>query len=131
MFKREDGAGGNETIIANGVKVEGDFASPGNVRIEGTVKGSVKADGDLIVTESATIEADVAAANAAVAGEIHGDLVVAEKLELISSAKVYGNVSCRTLVVEAGAIMAGNCQVAQEKAVARERVRESKVAAEA
>ena len=131
MFKREDGAGGSETIIANGVKVEGDFVSPGNVRIEGTVKGTVKAEGDLIVTDSATIQADVTAQNAAVAGEVRGDLAAIEKLELMSTAKVYGNVSCRTLVVEAGAVLAGNCQVAQEKAAARERVRESKAAAEA
>jgi cytoskeletal protein CcmA (bactofilin family) len=131
MFKREDGAGGSETIIANGVKVEGDFVSPGNVRIEGMVKGSVKAEGDLIVTETARIEADVTAQNATVAGEVKGDLTVIEKLELTGSAKVFGNVSCRTLTVEAGAVMAGNCQVAQEKAAARERVRESKVAAEA
>ena len=131
MFKREDGAGGGETIIANGVKVEGDFLSPGNVRIEGLVKGTVKAAGDLTVAESAVIEADVAAQNASVAGSIKGDLSVSEKLQLAGTAKVYGNLSCRTLIVEAGAVIAGNIQVAQEKAVARERVRESKVAAEA
>jgi cytoskeletal protein CcmA (bactofilin family) len=126
MFKREDGAAGNETIIASGVKVEGDFTSPGNVRIEGTVIGSVKADGDLIVTESATIQADVTAANAIVAGEIKGDLTTGEKLELMGTAKIHGNINCRILTVEAGASIAGNCQVAQEKAATRERAREGK-----
>ena len=131
MFKREDGAAGNETIIASGVKVEGDFTSPGNVRIEGTVIGSVKAEGDLIVTETAMIQADVSAANAVVAGEIKGDLTAGEKLELLGTAKVHGNINCRTLTVEAGASIAGNCQVAQEKAASRERVRETKVGVEA
>jgi cytoskeletal protein CcmA (bactofilin family) len=130
MFKKEDGSGSNETIIANGVKVEGDFTSPGNVRIEGAVIGSVKAQGDLIVTETAVIEADVTAANAVVAGEIKGDLTAEEKVELLASAKIHGNISCRSLSVEAGAAISGNCQVAQEKAAAS-RVRESKVAVEA
>jgi cytoskeletal protein CcmA (bactofilin family) len=130
MFKREDGVAGNETIIASGVKVEGDFTSPGNVRIEGIVIGSVKAEGDLIVTETATIQADVTAANAIVAGEIKGDLTAGEKLELLGTAKIHGNINCRTLTVESGASIVGNCQVAQEKTVAREKVRESKVGAE-
>ena len=130
MFKKEDGAASNETIIASGVKVEGDFTSPGNVRIEGMVIGSVKAEGDLIVTETATIQADVTAANAVVAGEIKGDLTAGEKLEILGTAKIHGNISCRTLTVEAGASIAGNCQVAQEKAATRERVRENKTAIE-
>jgi cytoskeletal protein CcmA (bactofilin family) len=131
MFKKEDGAGSNETIIAGGVKVEGDFSSPGNVRIEGVVIGSVKAAGDLSVTETASIEADVVAANAVVAGEIKGDLSASEKIELLSTAKIHGNLSCRVLSVEAGAMISGNCQVAQEKVQVRERVKEAKVAAEA
>jgi cytoskeletal protein CcmA (bactofilin family) len=128
MFKKDEGSSGNETIIASGVKVEGDFSSPGNVRIEGIVIGSVKAEGDLIVTETASIEADVTAANAVVAGEIKGDLTTSEKLDLMGTAKIHGNINCRILTVEAGASIAGNCQVAQEKAVARERVRETKTA---
>jgi len=130
MFKKEDGAAGNETIIASGVKVEGDFSSPGNVRIEGTVIGSVKAEGDLIVTETAVIQANVSAANAIVAGEIKGDLTTGEKLELLGTAKIHGNISCRILTVESGASIVGNCQVAQEKAATRERARESKAGSE-
>ena len=130
MFKKEDGAGGNETIIASGVKVEGDFTSPGNVRIEGTVIGSVKAEGDLIVTETAAIQADVTAANAIVAGEIKGDLTAGEKLELLGTAKIRGNISCRILTVASGASIVGNCQVAQEKAAPREKIRENKTAVE-
>lgn len=131
MFKREDGPAGNETIIASGVKVEGDFTSPGNVRIEGTVIGSVRAEGDLIVSETAMIQADVTSANAVVAGEIKGDITVSEKLELLGTAKIHGNINCRTLTVEAGAGIAGNCQVAQEKAASREKVRENKAGTEA
>lgn len=130
MFKREEGVGANETIIAAGVKVEGDFSSPGNVRIEGMVVGSVKAEGDLVVAESAIIEADVTAANAAIAGEIKGNLVAQEKVDLLASARIHGNISCRTLAVEAGATISGNCQVAQEK-TAPVRVRETKSAVEA
>ncbi len=123
MFKKEDG-GSSETIIANGVKVEGDFASPGNVRIEGIVKGKVKAEGSLLVTETASIEADVEASSATVAGALHGDIKIGDKLEIMATARIYGNVSCRNLSVESGALISGNCQVSPETAAAKSRVRE-------
>jgi cytoskeletal protein CcmA (bactofilin family) len=113
MFKK-DGEGSAETIIANGVKVEGDFASPGNVRIEGIVKGSVKADGDLLVTESAMIEADVTAANAIVSGEIRGNITAHDKIELTGTARVHGDIMSKVLTVAAGAVLDGRCQVMLE-----------------
>jgi len=122
MFKKEDGAV-VETVIAAGVKVEGDFTSPGNVRIEGIVKGSVKADGNLFVSDTARIEADVRADNAMIAGEVTGDLTVAEKLELSSTAKVNGNITARVMSVEAGAVISGTCLIAVETAPAKTRVR--------
>jgi cytoskeletal protein CcmA (bactofilin family) len=130
MFKKEE-VSGNETIIAGGVKVEGDFVSPGNVRIEGVVIGSLKAGGDLVVTESATIEADITAASAVIAGKIKGNVMTEEKLEISASAKIDGNISCRSLSVESGASISGNCQVGQEKTAAASRARESKAAVEA
>lgn len=96
-----------ETIIAASVKVEGDFASQGNVLIEGTVEGSLKTERDLRVGERARISADVHAANAVVAGEIKGNLVVGERLELEPTAKVYGDVQTKILVVSAGAMVNG------------------------
>jgi cytoskeletal protein CcmA (bactofilin family) len=122
MFKKED-AIAVETVIAAGVKVEGDFISPGNVRIEGIVNGSVKADGNLFVTETAKIEADVRAENAMVAGEIVGNLAIADKLELSATAKVNGNITARVLSVEAGAGIAGNCAIAVEPAPIKNRVK--------
>jgi len=130
MFKKDEG-GSSETIIASGVRVEGDFKSPGNVRIEGTVKGMVKAEGDLVVAESARIEADVEAANATIAGEVRGDVTVKDKLDLLSTAKVNGNLSGRVLSVAAGAVLQGTCSISTEKASVESRVRVKASAVEA
>ncbi len=122
MFKKEDGAA-METVIAEGVKVEGDFVSPGNVRIEGIVKGSVKAEGSLFVSETAKIEADVKAANAMIAGEVSGDIAISDRLELSGTAKVSGDISAKVLSVEAGAVISGNCSIAQEAVAVKSRAR--------
>ena len=65
MFRKHEGEiQGGETIIAPGVRVEGDFTSQGFVLIDGEVLGTVKTESDLDVGERAKISADVTAATA-------------------------------------------------------------------
>ncbi len=96
-----------ETIIARGVRVEGDFQSQGAVLIEGEVAGNVQTAGDLRVGDEAKIHADVVAQNAVVGGEVRGNIQVAGKLELLSSAKMIGDVTADVLSVAAGALVNG------------------------
>jgi len=96
-----------ETVIAPSVRVEGDFVSEGNVRIEGEVKGSISTERDLIVGENAKIAAGVQARNAVVAGELHGNLRVFDRLELASTARIYGDIQAKVLSVAPGAMMKG------------------------
>lgn len=103
-----------ETIVGPSVKVEGDFVSQGNVVIEGTVMGSVKTDKNLRVEEGAHIDANVEAQNVRIAGEVKGNVIVSGLLELTESAVVLGDVHTKTLVVAAGAIMHGNCDMKAE-----------------
>ncbi|MBU4315411.1 polymer-forming cytoskeletal protein [Patescibacteria group bacterium] len=98
---------GSETIIAHGVRVEGDFVSDGDVVIEGEVAGTIQAAGDLKIGELAKIGANVIARSAIVAGEIRGNIQVAEKLELLSSARMIGDVTAMVLSVSSGAQVNG------------------------
>lgn len=99
--------GGEETIIAHGVRVEGEFVSQGNVVIEGDVQGSIQTAGDLRIGEEAKIAADVTAANAVVAGEVRGNMHIAGKLELLSSSKIIGDITADVLSIGAGAQVNG------------------------
>lgn len=104
-----------ETIVGPSVKVEGDFVSKGNVVIEGMVMGSVKTERNLRVEEGAVINASVAADNVRVAGEIRGNVQALGMLELTPTARVMGDVYTKTLVVAAGAILHGVCNMSDEK----------------
>ncbi len=105
-----------ETIIGPSVKVEGDFASKGNVTVEGAVYGTLKTDKDLKVGVNAKISANILAANAFIAGEVKGNVKVTNKLELTDTSKIFGDVDAKTLVVAAGAILNGKCSMCQETA---------------
>lgn len=117
MFKRDESGAvmGGETVIAQGVKVEGDFTSSGNVIIEGEVSGSVSVAGDLRVGESARISANVQAQNAVVAGEIRGNVSVGATLELGPTSRVEGDVTASVLTVAAGAVINGRLSMGEKK----------------
>ncbi len=103
-----------ETVIAQGVKVEGDFASQGDVVIDGEVAGTIRTASALRVGETAAIEANVQAQSAVVAGRIRGNLQVEDRLELLETSRVDGDVSARVLSVAAGAQVNGRVAMGKE-----------------
>ena len=115
-----------ETIIGQGVKVEGTFVADGNVVIKGEVSGSVETRSDLSVRESGFIEADIKAKSASIAGEIKGNIDVEDKIELASTAKVNGDINCRVLAIDEGAILNGHCSVGTEGSEKKEKIDEEK-----
>ncbi len=128
MFKgQEQRPPTQDTIIAPGVKVEGDFASQGNIVIDGEVIGSLKTDQDLLVGEGAKISASVAAANAKISGVVHGNLKVKERLELTASSKIIGDIKAKVLTVEAGASINGKLSMGDEAVVREEKKEEASV----
>ncbi len=96
-----------ETVVGPSVNVEGDFASEGNILVKGTVSGSVKTSRLLTVEPGAKILANVRAGEAMIAGHIKGNVRVEGRLELTETAQISGDISCKVLVVAAGALIHG------------------------
>ncbi len=121
MFNRQPHASGmsnsgdHETIIAQGVTVEGDFVSEGSVSIDGNVNGTVRAGSALRVGPSATIQANVSAGNAVIAGTITGNLQVTDMLELTETARIQGDVQATRLSVAVGATINGRLTMGESR----------------
>lgn len=104
-----------ETVIGPSVKVEGNFSSDGDVVIEGQLTGTLKTSKNVRIGAGARIKADVEAANIIQAGEIRGNVKVLEKLQLKSTAKIFGNVETSIMSVEEGGILNGKCQMVKKE----------------
>lgn len=96
-----------ETVVGPSVVVEGDFSSEGNILVKGTVSGNVKTGQLLTVETGAKILANTKAHDALIAGEVKGNVRVADRLELTETARIRGDITCTTLVVAAGALIHG------------------------
>jgi cytoskeletal protein CcmA (bactofilin family) len=110
MFKSDNHTEA-DTIIGPSVQVEGDLLSQGNIHIEGAVNGSIETTANLTIGEGAHITANVKAANAYIAGQLKGNLVVQEKLELATTSRIEGDVMAKILVITEGAQLDGRCQM--------------------
>ena len=113
MFKKEGTLEGGiqDTIIAQGVKVEGEFVSQGNVVVEGEVHGTLHTERELRVGEAARIVANVVAENAVVSGEVQGNMKVNERLELTPTGRISGDIEAKVISIAPGAVLNGRCSM--------------------
>src|SRR3989344_4151314 len=117
MGKREDyGDGATETVVGASVKIEGDLASEGDIRVEGFVTGKVKTTKNLYVGPQAHIEADIESGNAVIAGNVKGEIKIKDNLLIQETGKVSGNINCARLSISEGARFTGSCTMAMPEA---------------
>jgi cytoskeletal protein CcmA (bactofilin family) len=95
------------TVVGQGAKLEGTIESAGSLRIDGRVKGTINADGDVHLSPQSEVEADISAANVTVAGRFKGSIVARNRAELARGGRVDGNITSKTLVIAEGASFSG------------------------
>jgi cytoskeletal protein CcmA (bactofilin family) len=93
-------------------ELSGEICFKDMLRVNGHIAGTVQSQkGTLIVDVSARIDADVEVAIAVIGGTVHGDIVAHQRVEVGSTAKIYGNIWTRSLAIQRGAIFEGVCQM--------------------
>ena len=89
------------------------MTSNGALRIDGEFEGEISTTADLIIGEAGKVKATISAKNAMIAGAVTGNMDVRDKLELMPSAKVVGDLKVGTLIIGEGAVFKGNCEMRQ------------------
>ena len=94
---------------------EGKLTFHGTIRIDGHFKGDISADGSLIVGEEAMIEATMHLSYISISGEIHGNIIADDRIEIHPAGKVFGDIQAPTVVIDEGGIFEGNCRMQRAK----------------
>ncbi|PDH43410.1 MAG: hypothetical protein CND43_03960 [Flavobacteriales bacterium MED-G15] len=102
---------GQYSRIENSTLIKGDIVSEGDLRIDGTLEGSIKTKGKIVVGKEGIIKGDVSCTNADVEGKIDGNLFVSENLNLRATSTIEGDVSIGKLIVEYGATFNASCSM--------------------
>ena len=110
MAKPQDSTG-VVNLIGVGTTIVGDVTSSGDIRIDGSLSGSVNTKGKVVVGTTGMVEGNVNASNADVSGELNGAISVSELLSLKSTAKLDGDIIANKLAIEPGASFTGSCSM--------------------
>lgn len=98
-------------IVGAGTVIEGDITTNGDMRIDGTLTGSINVKGKLVIGVSGSVEGEIICQNADISGTIKGKIGVAELLSLKASSKLTGDIITNKIAVEPGATFSGSCSM--------------------
>ncbi len=98
-------------LIGAGTVINGEVISNGDIRVDGTVVGSVSSKGKVVIGSTGNIEGEILCQNADVSGKIKGNISVAEILSLKATANLVGDITASKLSIEPGANFMGSCSM--------------------
>jgi cytoskeletal protein CcmA (bactofilin family) len=95
------------SIVSADMRVIGDITSQGEVQIDGTVEGDVRAK-SVLIGESADIKGEILADQVQVHGRVNG-LIKSRSVHLGRAAHVVGDILHESMSIENGAFLEGHC----------------------
>jgi cytoskeletal protein CcmA (bactofilin family) len=95
-----------ETVIGPNCNINGRIQSDGGIRIDGVFQGAVETTSNLIIGESAKVVADITANNVSISGAVKGD-ISANKVEILETGRVWGDLLVNSLLLNEGAYLRG------------------------
>jgi len=96
-----------ESLIAADLTIEGKIQGAGHIRIAGKFKGDVDVQGDLTIEVGAKVNGGVRARKVTVAGELEGNIDHAERVDLLATGVVIGDLKAGSVTFATGSRMRG------------------------
>ncbi|MEJ2595091.1 MAG: polymer-forming cytoskeletal protein [bacterium] len=110
-MKNGNGESPARNIIAQGTHIQGDIESGGDFRIEGSVNGTVKAKGKIVVGVSGRVEGQMICQSADISGKVKIKLEASDLTSLRATSEFIGDIATKKISIEPGAVFSGSCQM--------------------
>lgn len=113
--KAEGQVGPSITYFGPNITLDGTVSGSEPVLIEGTLRGKIQLQSDLQIGTKARVEATVHARNVTVEGKVTGDISADDRLELVMTATVDGNIKAPKIIVAEGAKFRGSVDMGSSR----------------
>lgn len=98
------------TIISPETIVHGNMiVKDGGMRIDGTIDAALVQAQGVIIGTTGQVKANVHADVVVIAGHIEGDVVAKQRLDIVGTAEVYGNITAPRISISEGSMFEGQC----------------------
>lgn len=98
------------TVLGKETEFRGILTFKKSLQINGKFEGAIESEGYLLVAEGAEVKANLKALHVIIGGQVIGDVEAAEKVDLLETAQLTGNIKTKNLHVADGAVFEGNCE---------------------
>ena len=96
-----------------GMTIEGDSETDGSLRIEGTIRGDVRAAKSVVIGKDGLLEGSIYTQDAVIAGRVLGAVYAESHLELQATGQISGEIQAQRMLVEDGAALQGQVAVGE------------------
>jgi len=101
------------TIVGPNTSLSGDIETGGFTRVDGSIRGDVKAKGRVVIGERARIKGNVTGTNITVGGVVYGNIISDGHLIILSTAIVMGDIITRRIQADDNCFVNGRVAVCQ------------------
>jgi cytoskeletal protein CcmA (bactofilin family) len=115
MKPRNEGATLNG-FLDRGSQFHGELTFEETFRIDGRFQGKIRSGSELILGDSADVDADIQVGRLSVNGKLQGNVQATERIELLPRARVFATLAAPVIRVEEGAFFQGSCQMSEKPA---------------
>jgi cytoskeletal protein CcmA (bactofilin family) len=119
-FWKKNSSQVSTSVIDRGCVAEGRLSCVGTLAMNGQFRGELVSADTLLVGVEGDVEAALQAGVAIISGIIRGNITARERVELRSTARIYGNIVTPILVLEEGVVIDGQCKTNQEEGSERD-----------
>jgi cytoskeletal protein CcmA (bactofilin family) len=99
------------TIIGPNTDLSGNIETGGFTRIDGSIRGNVRAKGRVVIGERARIKGNVTGTNITIGGVVYGNVIADGHLVILSTAIVIGDIITRRIQADDGSFINGRVAV--------------------
>ncbi|HEX9637065.1 MAG TPA: polymer-forming cytoskeletal protein [Acidobacteriota bacterium] len=94
-----------------GAEVNGEIHFRDTLRIDGKFHGKILSANNLIVGESAEIDAEIDVGGISISGKVSGTVRASQRLEILAKGRVFASLNTPCLIIEEGALFQGKCDM--------------------
>jgi cytoskeletal protein CcmA (bactofilin family) len=99
------------TIIGPHSNLSGDLETDGFTRVDGTIRGSLSVRGRVVIGEGARMRSNISGTVVTIGGVVQGNVLASERLTILSTALVLGDIITRRIQADEGCLIHGRVKV--------------------
>lgn len=105
------------SVLGKGLEMTGEISFTSGVRVNGVINGQVRSEAILEIGPSGKVDAEITIRKILINGEFRGIIHASDRVEIHKDGKAYGDIYTPCLIIEAGAVFEGRCNMSDAKKI--------------